>query len=127
MPNVPQSTHNNSETLKGYNGKFFNSLIYNFDQPKIFTDLTYKNALLGDLTISLRNHIGKYSGIYLLYKENENDLIRIKINSNDKKCRIEATVSDEVNNKVTFEKDAIIMKFEDFIGFLLENRFSLVP
>ncbi len=127
MPTIPQSTHDCAAKLKDYNGKFFNGLMCNFEHPKIFNDSTYNNALLGDLTISLRNYIGKYNGAYLLYKRNDIDLIRIKIKSNDNKCGIETIVLDEERNKVSFEKDAIILTFEDFINFLPENRFSLVP
>ncbi len=125
MTQVSSSTNNCYERLATFNGKFLNGLSFNFDKPNIFNEQPYQQALLGDLIISTRNHIGKYQGNYLLYITDGNDFIRLKIKSQDNSCALSIELTDKEKSKATIENDAIIMKFDDFISLLSKNKLLL--
>lgn len=108
------------------NGTFYNGISFNFDKPEIFNQPLYEQALLGELFINTRNYIGKYQGNYLLYVVNEVGYIRLKINSLDKKCKIDTFKEvDEINDRIKYEKDAIILTFEDFTELLKDSKFQI--
>ena len=114
------------EELIKLNGAFHNGLVFNFNKPEIFYQPPYEQALLGELFINTRNHIGKYQGNYLLYVVNEVGYIRLKINSLDKKCKIDTFKEvDEINDRIKYEKDAIILTFEDFTELLKDSKFQI--
>lgn len=114
------------EELIRLNGTFHNGLVFNFNKPEIFNQPPYEQALLGELFINTRNHIGKYQGNYLLYVVNEVGYIRIKINSLDKKCKLHIINEvDEINDRIKYEKDAIILNFKDFTELIKNSNFHI--
>lgn len=126
MTHSPLSTAFFYEELIKLNGAFHNGLVFNFNKPEIFNQPPYEQALLGELLINTRNHIGKYQGNYLLYVVNEVGYIRLKINSLDKKCKIDIFKEvDEINDRIKYEKDAIILTFEDFTELLKDSKFQI--
>lgn len=125
MTQIPESTDKCYKQLSSYNGKFNNGLSFNFDKPQIFNEPPYQQSLLGDLLISTRNHISKYQGNYILYIDKGNDIIRLKILSNDKNCKLILDLPDEEKTKASYDTDAIVIKFENFIDFINNSKFTL--
>jgi hypothetical protein len=120
---LPEGFYN--ELIK-HNENFYNGLVFNFHKPQIYSYPPFEQALLGELFINKRNHIGKYQGNYILYSLNEICYIRIKILSTDKKCELRIiNTNGELNDKIKFEKDAIIIEFKIFIEFLTKNIFYI--
>ncbi len=108
------------------NGIFYNGIAFNFDKPEYLNQPPYEQALLGELFVNTRNHIGKYQGNYLLYVQNEVGYIRIKIISSDKKCELNIAKTDnEIDNRIKHEKDAIIMDFNYFTELINKNNFYI--
>lgn len=108
------------------NGIFYNGITFNFDKPEYFNQPPYEQAFLGELFVNTRNYIGKYQGNYLLYVENEVGYIRIKILSNDKKCELHIAKTDnKIDDRIKYEKDAIIMDFNCFTELINKNNFYI--
>ena len=113
------------EQLYALNGKFTGNLICDFNKPSLFNEPPYKEALLGDLSISTRNSIGKFQGSYLIYKDNNTHLIRLKEFSKDRACKLTIDLTEEENFKITRGQDALITQFDIFLELLNDGRFYL--
>jgi len=124
MKQVHESTDNSFKILSSYNNKFINGFIFNFDTPKIFNVPPFTQALMGEVFINTRNCIGIYQGDYLLYRDNDKDLIRLQILSKDRKSKLYFD-SNDINKMVTNFKGVITLKFDDFIFLLDNNKFIL--
>jgi hypothetical protein len=108
------------------NGTFYNGISFNFDKPEYFNQHPYEQALLGELFVNTRNHIGKYQGNYLLYVQNEVGYIRIKILSSDKKCELHIAKTDnEIDDRIKYEKDAFEIEFNYFTEIINKNTFCI--
>jgi len=113
------------EQLHNMNGKFKGNLIYNFDNPSVFNEPPYHDALLGNLSINTRNSIGKFQGDFLIYEDNNTNLIRLKEYSKDKSCKLAIELTEEENSKITNKQDALIIQFDTFLELLNDDRFYL--
>ncbi len=125
MRQVANSIYNCFKKLNAYNGKFINGLMFNFDKPKIFNEPPYSQALIGEVFINTRSHIGKCQSTYLLYVDNGQDLIRLQVLSKDKKTKLHIDVTNNETNKINYDNNIMILKFDDFTYFLDNNKISL--
>jgi hypothetical protein len=126
MTKLPLLPDRYYDELISHNGNFYNGLMFNFNKPQIYNYTPFEQALLGEFIINKRNHIGKYQGNYILYALNDICYIRIKILSIDKKCELKImNANGELDDKLKFEEDAIIMEFKNFIELLNNNMLYL--